>query len=156
MYAMDETACLFDMPSDSTIQLSDAYRCHISQAVKAECGCLNLQTSVVPEGCTKFIQAADVVWKGPFKSHMRSCCDNWLSEPSCHEYTKGGNMKAPSGGLLCKWVKCAWDSISTDMIKNSFLLSAITTSNNGSDDDLIHKTCHVLQADSYFWKKCRD
>ncbi len=78
----------------------DAYRCHISEAVKAECARLSLQTSIVPGGCTKFIQAADVVWNSPFKSRLRERYDTWLSEPACHEYTKGGNMKAPSRSLL--------------------------------------------------------
>ena len=116
----------------------DAYRCHMSEAVKSECARLKLQTSVVPGGCTKFIQAADVAWNGPFKSHMRSSYDTWLSEPSCHEYTKSGNTKAPSRSLFCNWVKSAWDSIPTDLIANSFLSCAITTSNDGSDDDHIH------------------
>ena len=39
----------------------DAYRCHTSAAVRAETARLRLHTSVVPGGCTKFIQAADVV-----------------------------------------------------------------------------------------------
>ena len=116
----------------------DAYKCHISAAVKAECAKLSLQTSIVPGGCTKFIQAADVVWNAPFKSRLRECYDTWLSEPNCHEYTKGGNMKAPSRGLLCEWVKSSWDEISTEMIKNSFKSCAITTRVDGSEDDVIH------------------
>ncbi len=124
--------------SNRHLMVWDAYRCHISQAVKAECGRINLQTSVIPGGCTKFIQAPDVVWNGPFKSLMRNHYDTWLSEPCCHEYTKGGNMRAPSRGLLCDWVKDCWDAISTETIKNSFLSCAITASTDGSDDDLIH------------------
>uniref|UniRef100_A0A1X7TV60 DDE-1 domain-containing protein n=1 Tax=Amphimedon queenslandica TaxID=400682 RepID=A0A1X7TV60_AMPQE len=68
----------------------DAYKCHMSEAVKFECARLKFQTSVVSGGCTQFIQAADVAWNGPFKSHLRSSYDTWLSEPYCHEYTKGG------------------------------------------------------------------
>ncbi len=69
---------------------------------------------------------------------MTNHYDTWLSEPSCHEYTKGGNMTAPSRRLLCDWVKDCWDAISTETIKNSFLSCAITASTDGSDDDLIH------------------
>ena len=46
------------------VMVWDAYRCHVSTDVKAECGRLNLQTSIVPGGCTKYTQAADVVWNG--------------------------------------------------------------------------------------------
>ena len=66
------------------VMVWDAYWCHVSKDVKAECGRLNLQTSIVPGGCTKYIQAADVVWNGLFKSLMRDRYDTWLSEPSCH------------------------------------------------------------------------
>lgn len=116
----------------------DAYRCHISVAIKAECARLKLQTAIVPGGCTKFIQAPDVVWNASFKSLMRNHYDTWLSETSCHEYTKGGNMKAPSRGLLCNWVKASWDAVSNEAVKNSFKSCAITTSTDGSDDDIIH------------------
>ena len=57
----------------------DAYRCHTSTAVKAECARLKVLTSIISGGCTKFIQAADVVWNSPFKSQMRKCYDTWLS-----------------------------------------------------------------------------
>jgi len=40
----------------------DLYKCHISETVKAEVSCLQLKTAVVPGGCTKYIQAVDVVW----------------------------------------------------------------------------------------------
>ena len=95
-------------------------------------------TSIISGGCTKFIQAADVVWNSPFKSQMRKCYDTWLSQPLCHEYTKGGNMKPPSRGLLCKWIKSSWNDIPTEMVKNSFISCAITASTDGSNDDEIH------------------
>ena len=99
----------------------DAYRCHTSTAVKAECARLKVLTSIIPGGCTKFIQAADVVWNSPFKIQMRKCYDTWLSQPLCHEYTKGGNMKPPSRGLLCKWIKSSWNDIPTEMHSFSVL-----------------------------------
>ena len=113
----------------------DAYRCHTSQAVRAGCSKLNLHTAIVPGGCTKFIQAPDVVWNACFKSNMRRCYDSWLSEPSLHEFTRGGNMKAPSRSLVCEWVKSA---VSTQMVRDSFLSCAITTSLSGCDDSKIH------------------
>ena len=115
----------------------DAYKCHVSQAVRSETTRLRLHTAIVPGGCTNFIQAADVVWNACFKSHMRSH-DTWLAAPECHQYTKGGNMKAPSRSLLCEWVKSSWDAVSIELVKESFLSCAMTTSTDGSDDDKIH------------------
>ena len=78
------------------------------------------------------------MWNACFKSHMRRCYDAWLSEPSLHEFTKGGNMKAPSRSLVCEWVKSSWDAVSTEMVLGSFMSCAITTSTTGSDDNKIH------------------
>lgn len=47
-------------------------------------------------------------------------------------------MKAPSCSLLCQWVKSSWDAVSQATITKSFLICAITTSIDGSDDDEIH------------------
>ena len=116
----------------------DAYKCHVSQAVRPETTRLRLHTAIIPGGCTKFIQATDVVWNASFKSHMRSHYDTWLAAPECHQYTKGGNMKSPSRSLLCEWVKSSWNAGSIELVKESFLSCAMTTSTDGSDDDKIH------------------
>ena len=116
----------------------DAYKCHTSESTRSEVKKMRLDTAIIPGGCTKFIQAPDVVWNAPFKSHIRSLYDAWLSDSSQHEFTKGGNMKAPSRSLLCSWVKAAWSSIPEEMIKKSFRSCAITTNPDGSDDDDIH------------------
>ena len=116
----------------------DGYKCHTSEATRRETNRLKLHTAVVPGGCTKFIQAPDVVWNSCFKSYLRRSCDTWLSEPSVHEYTKGGNMKPPSRSLLFEWIKEACSSIPEETIKNSFRTCAITTNTDASDDDHIH------------------
>ena len=116
----------------------DAYKCHISEHVRAHIKSLHLHSAVVPGSCTKFIQAADVVWNASFKRAMRSHYDTWLTQPANFEYTQGGNVKPPSRTLLCDWVKSSWESVSVEMIKNSFKSCAITTSTDGSEDDKIH------------------
>ena len=116
----------------------DAYCCHRSGAVRAETARLQLQTAIVPGGCTKFIQAADVVWNACFKSHLRSHYDTWLAEPAGHQYTKEGNLKPPSCSLLCEWVKSCWEAVPSQMVKESFTFCAITTSISGSEDEKIH------------------
>ena len=74
----------------------DAYRCHTSQAPWAEVTRLRMDTAIVPGGCTKLIQAVDVVWNACFKSHMRMLYDAWITGPGGHNFTWCGNMKAPS------------------------------------------------------------
>lgn len=69
---------------------------------------------------------------------MRKCYDTCLSEPSAHEFTKSGNMKAPSRKLICNWVKSSWDTISHETIRKSFKSCGITTATDGTDEDEIH------------------
>lgn len=116
----------------------DAYKCHTSEATRNETKKMKLHTAVIPGGCTKYIQAPDVVWNSSFKSHLRNSYDVWLSEPALHEFTKGGNIKPPSRSLLCEWIKASWESISEETIRNSFLSCAVTTNTNGNEDHLIH------------------
>ena len=116
----------------------DAYRCHTSEATRRELDKFKIHAAVIPGGCTKFIQAPDVVWNTIFKSHMRQCYDFWLSEPSTHEFTRSGNLKPPSRSLLCQWVKLAWEAIPSETIIKSFLSCAITTAVDGSNDNEIH------------------
>ncbi len=116
----------------------DVYRCHTSDSTRAELKKMRLHTAIIPGGCTKFIQAPGVVWNSPFKSHIRGLYNAWLFDTSQHEFTKAGNMKAPSHSLLCKWVKAAWSSIPIEMIKKSFCTCAITTNPDGNEDEGIH------------------
>ena len=116
----------------------DTYCCHTSTAVRAERARLRLHTAIVPGGCTKFIQAADVMWNACFKSKLRSLYDAWLADPAGHEYTRGGNLKHPSRTLLCQCGKSSWEAVPVQMVKDSFITCGITTSTDGSDDNCIH------------------
>lgn len=123
-----------------------------SEATKAEVGRIKLNTAVVPGGCTKFIQVADVAWNGCFKAQMRSCFDLWLAELSVQQYTRGGNLKPSSCFLLCQWVKSAWNAVPVEVVKKSFLSCTITTPLVGKEDDMIHyfsQDNHVMQAAQY-------
>lgn len=116
----------------------DSFRAHISDATKAECKKLKLDTAVIPGGCTKYIQAPDVSWNKPFKAKICEQYDAWMSS-GAQEYTRFGNMRAPSLELVCTWIKEAWSSISSDVIEASFKSCGISVALDRSEDDLI--TC---------------
>ena len=69
---------------------------------------------------------------------MRRFYDSWLSDPTGHQFTKGGNLKAPSRSSLCQWVKASWDALPSDTVKKSFSSCAATTATDGSEDENIH------------------
>ncbi|KAM3616613.1 uncharacterized protein V6R79_020854 [Siganus canaliculatus] len=117
----------------------DSYRCHISTATKAELKRgYNMSTAVIPGGCTKYIQAPDVVWNQPFKASLRDSYNKWMAGDTDKEYTKGGNVRAPACRLLVSWVLQAWDKLDAEMVKNSFKVCGLTVAADGSEDHLIH------------------
>ena len=81
----------------------DSYQ--ISPATKAELKRgYNTTMAVIPEGCTRYIQAPDVVWNQPFKGSLHESYDNWMAGDLDKEYTAGRNMRAPARRILVAWV----------------------------------------------------
>ena len=73
----------------------DSYECHMTDSVRKDLKKMNVDSVIIPGGCTKYIQAPDVCWNKPFKARMTELYDQWLSE-GVHQFTEGGNMKVPS------------------------------------------------------------
>lgn len=116
----------------------DSFRAHTSTSTKAELRKLKIDSAVVPGGCTKYLQAADVSWNAPFKVKMRELHDQWLSNGPM-AYTKAGNIKAPDIEIVCEWVVKAWHGISSEIIVHSFRSCGISIALDGSEDGEI--TC---------------
>ena len=110
----------------------DAYVCHTSVVIRGETAKLRLHTAIVPGGCTKFIQDADVVWNSCFKC----TCEPFMTPGSPIQPTM--SFRAPLCSLLCQWVKTSWNAIPVDMAKNLFTSCAISTSPDDSEHDKIH------------------
>lgn len=116
----------------------DAYRCHIGDATKAELKCgYNITTAVIPGGCPKYIQAADVMWNQPFKQSLHDAYNQWMARDADKEYTAGGYLKVPARRLLVNWVVAAWDKLDKDLIRESFRVCGLSVKTDGSEDDLI-------------------
>jgi len=106
----------------------DAYRCHLSESTKKELRSgYNITTAVIPGGCTKYLQAPDVCWNKPFKDKLHELYDSWMAGDDDKEYTKSGNLRAPSFKLLLSWVKEAWDAVDSQLIRKSFILCGQTS-----------------------------
>ena len=48
----------------------DSFKCHVMETVKQELRMSKIDPLIVPGGCTKYIQAPDVVWNKPFKANV--------------------------------------------------------------------------------------
>ncbi|KAF7641570.1 hypothetical protein LDENG_00277240 [Lucifuga dentata] len=107
----------------------DSYRCHISAATKTELKSgYNITTAVIPGGCTKYIQAPDLMWNQPFKQSLHDAYDRWMAGDTDKQYTGGGHLKAPA----------RWDKLDNDMIRKSFKVCGLSVATDGSEDSLIH------------------
>ena len=49
--------------------------------------------TLIPGGCTKYIQALDVSWNKPFKAIYTKKYDGWLEIVGIHQEIDAGNLK---------------------------------------------------------------
>ena len=117
----------------------DTFSCHIEDSVTDSLKRKKVDEGLVPGGCTPYIQGPDVSWNKPFKAHCTDSYDDWLANKGLTEETACGNLKAPPRREVVLWILAAWESLSKEMIRDSFVSCAITCATDGSQDDEI--TC---------------
>ena len=61
-----------------------------------------------------------------------------MADSTGHQFTHGGNLKAPSRALVCEWIKACWGEISSEIIMDSFKSCDITIATDASEDNVIH------------------
>ena len=93
--------------------------------------------ALIPGGCTKYLQAPDVVLNKPFKGHIMESYDEWLAS-GVHQYTEAGNMKPASRYLVVGWILESWNGVEKNLIIKSFKSCGLNLMTDGSKDHLIH------------------
>lgn len=113
----------------------DAFRGHLTDAVKRALGDGKTDLVVIPGGMTSTLQLLDVVLNKPFKDRV------WLGY---QEYISGDNLKTPTGRLqrpslatVCGWVLSAWRSLPDSTVENAFKKCCISNSLDGMEDDAL-------------------
>ena len=124
----------------------DSFRCHVLDSIKQELNRTKIDPVIVPGGCTKYIQASDVLWNKPFKTKVTEKYDEWRANGQ-HTFTAAGNIRAPPLREIVQWILGAWNDLDKDIIVNSFKSCALTLAVGGSEDELIHclkpsQPCH--------------
>ncbi|XP_068586183.1 uncharacterized protein [Cebidichthys violaceus] len=110
----------------------DSYRCHVGAATKAELsGGYDVTTAAIPRGCTRFVQAADVMWKEPFRQAVQDAYRRWVDEDAEE------NLRPPPRRLLVDWVVSAWDKLDPDLIRKSFKVCGLSVKRDGGEDHLV-------------------
>ena len=98
---------------------------------------MNVDSVIIPGGCTKYIQALDVCLNKPYKARMTKLYNQWHSE-SVHQYSEGGNMKPPFRKIIIECVLDGWSQLSKENIIKLFKFCGLNLVNDGTEDDLIH------------------
>ena len=98
----------------------------------------NIDTVLIPGGCTSKVQPLDVCLNKPFKSILRK---NWLEliKSVVETDPNPSKLAAPSKELVCKWIKSGLNYFEAKqpMVKKAFLMCGITNALNGSKNELI-------------------
>ena len=114
----------------------DSYEAHLTDDVNKSLTKPKIESVIILGGCTKYIQAPDVVWNKPFKGKIQEFYDNWLADGK-HEYTNAGNMKPVPRRLLVEWVIKSWKAISNETVPQSMKSCGLALAVDGTEDDLI-------------------
>ena len=115
----------------------DTFETHLTEDVRKFSKQMKTDDASIPRGCTKYVQAPDVVWKKRFKGHIMKSYDEWLSS-GVHQHTEVENMKPASRHLVVEWVLESWNRLEKNLIIKSFKSCGLNLKMNGSEDHLIH------------------
>ena len=74
--------CWGRMAFSKHLLIWDSFRSHITEEAKEHIKQTNTIMGVIPGGCTKLLQPADVSWNAPFKVVYRELYEKWLQEPA--------------------------------------------------------------------------
>jgi len=113
----------------------DSFEGHKTDTIKNIALNENTDLAIIPGGLTSIVQPLDVCLNKPFKDRLREKWNIWMSSGQ-FSYTKGGNLKKPEHGIICKWILEAWAEIPKEMIVKSFKKCGISNAMDGSEDDL--------------------
>ena len=122
----------FDQPR--SLLVWDQFRAHITDRVKLRTkNGHNMDVAVIPGGLASILQPLDVSVNHPFKSHLQGLWSAWMAS-GAPQRTAAGNLKRPLPTVV-QWVKNAWDSIDSKIIKKSFKKCCISNNMDGTEDD---------------------
>ena len=118
----------------------DSATCHFGKEITDVLELYSTKVVYIPGGCTSFLQPLDVSFNKPLKCMIRKFYQEWLVS-TCEAIesgkekkngqksklmTNGGAIKAPEEHVVHKWFMKAYNEISEQLVKNSFVVCGIT------------------------------
>ena len=114
----------------------DSYEAHMTDKIRRKLVNAKVESVIVRGGCTRHIQAPDLVWKKPFKARIEELCNDWLANAK-HQFTPAGNMKPLPRRLIVEWVLKSCEELSSETVSSSMKSCALGLAIDGSEDNLI-------------------
>ena len=93
--------------------------------------------ALIPAGCTKYVQAPNMVWRKPSKGDIMESYHEQLAS-GVHQYTEAGYMKPASRQLVVEWILESWNWLEKNLVINSFKSCGLDLKADASKDHLIH------------------
>ncbi|CAN0061695.1 unnamed protein product, partial [Pylaiella littoralis] len=115
------------------ILVLDDFKCHKDEAFIAE---LKRQANtiviLIPGGLTPLLQPLDRMLNKQMKRLLQGIYTR--HQASAQADPKTGKLKPPGRGLVAKWCKEAWASITPETVKTCFKICGLTLALDGSED----------------------
>lgn len=132
---------------ERSLLVMDSFRCHIMDSVKKSLRKANVETAIIPGGCTSVLQPLDVSLNKPFKGWVRASWAEYIRNDAIRvdRERKAGDQLAkirpPSKQAVVDWIASAVKNLSkkVDMVKKSFIVTGISPALNGAQDHLVRK-----------------
>jgi hypothetical protein len=102
----------------------DSLDAHCTKQVMDHVRKLGHTLILIPARGTSYLQPLDVSVNAPFKQNVKDYWDSWIDQPNL-ELTREGNIKKASYSETVKWVYDSARNITTQTIRNSFVVCGI-------------------------------
>jgi hypothetical protein len=124
----------------------DAFSAHLTDEVTAMLAGKNIQTAVIPGGCTSKIQPLDVSLNKPFKAIVKQQWEQYMHENADTATTSNGKISPPTKSNLVGWVHEANNHLNgqKDAIVKAFKVCGISNALDGSENHFINCTKELV------------
>ncbi|CAM9303213.1 unnamed protein product, partial [Hapterophycus canaliculatus] len=117
-----------------SILTMDDFKCHKDEEFQKKLKeRAKTEPIMIPGGLTPVVQPLDRTVNKEFKRGMRAKYTHWRKE-EFERVGAAGKIEAPGRGIVARWVKDVWGSISAETIRTCFKACGLTLNLDGSDD----------------------
>ena len=96
-----------------SLLIMDSARAHTSKEATDALGGTNTTTEIIDDGMTPLLQLIDTHINKPFKDHLRTKWNEWMTGGEI-QFTASGKCKRASYDMVFNWINDVWQQVATD------------------------------------------